>query len=402
MESKSRRFEMVEGSASKFWEIRVEGATFTVTYGKIGTAGTSKTTTAASPEAAAAEADKLVREKTKKGYQELGAAENWRPPTHIGTLAHVERFMNYKVTDFNPDADPEDEGEDGRRALPTLRDLDKRVYRVGIGYDDADEDFTTRLDALLADPRVGDLRGLVIGSWFSEVCEDGPTELVERLVANAAKLTSLKGLFIGDIVQEECEISWLHQTDLSPLLHAFPNLEVFYVRGGEGLRFTDLSHANLRTLVVQAGGLPREVVRDIGAANLPELRVLTLWLGTDDYGGDTKPGDLAGILAGDRFPKLEHLGLQDSVIQDAVTIAVTKSTLLARIKGLDLSMGTLTDAGGQALLGCTAVRGLSHLNLRHHYLSADMVKKIKALGVEVNTADRQEPDEDYRYVEVAE
>ncbi len=402
MES-SRRFEMVEGSSSKFWEIRVEGASFTVTFGRIGTAGQAKTTTCASPEAAQAEAEKLVREKTKKGYQELGGAKNWRPPAHVGTYDHIERFMNYRVTDFDPDADPsEDDGESGRKTFPTLRDLDKRVFAVGVTYDDSDEDFGARLDALLADPRIGELRGLVIGPWFTEVCEEGPTDLVEKLVANAGKLTSLKGLFIGDIVQEECEISWLHQLDYASLLHALPQLEELVIRGGDGLGFTKLRHPNLRSLTIQTGGLPQGTVRDIATADLPELRVLTLWLGVDDYGGNSTVADLLPLLAGHRFPKLEHLGLQDSENADAIAVAVARSPLLGRLSGLDLSMGTLTDEGAQALLDSPHVRGLKHLNLRHHYLSPDMVKRVRGLGIEVNVNDRKEPDDEYRYVEVSE
>ncbi|MDP2311022.1 MAG: STM4015 family protein [Pseudomonadota bacterium] len=404
MQSSVRRFEMVEGSASKFWEVRQDGASFTVVYGKIGTAGQSKTTPCASVDAAKVEVDKLVREKTKKGYQEIGAGieKNWRPPADLGR-DHVERFLNYKVTGFNPEADPEDQDEEsGRREMPVLRDLDKRAFRVGISYDDAEEDFATRLDALFADKRIGDLRALVIGPWFSEVCEGGPTALFERLITHGKKLTSLKGLFVGDVESEESEISWLKQDDYGPALAALPQLEELVVRGGEGLRFSNLKHPNLRALTVQSGGLPGETVRDIVNADLPELRVLTLWLGVDDYGGDSTLEDLAPLLAGDRFPKLEHLGLQDSENADAIAIAVAKSPLLARLSGLDLSMGTLTDVGGQALLDSPHVRTLKHLNLRYHFLSADMVKKIRALGIEVNTAERQESDDEDRYVEVAE
>jgi predicted DNA-binding WGR domain protein len=403
MVSGVRRFEMVEGSSAKFWQIQVDGASFTVTFGRLGTAGQTKTTTAASPAAAQAEADKLIREKTKKGYQEVGGPVVWRPPAHVGTERHVQRFMNFLVSEFNPDADPEEgENDAGRRAFPTLRDLHQRVFFVGITWDDSDEDFDARIDALLADPKVGELKGLLIGPWYSEVCEEGPSALVEKLIANAHKLTSLKGLFIGEIIQEECEISWLHHMDYGPLLRALPNLEEFVVRGGDGLRFSNLSHPNLRTLTVQTGGLSPETARDIAAANLPELRTLTLWLGSKYYGGETTVADLAPLLDGARLPKLEHLGLQDAEIQDEIAAAVAKAPILGRLKGLDLSMGVLSDKGAQALLDSPGVRGLVHLNLRHHYLSADMVKKIKGLGIEVDVSDRREGDDEDRYIEVSE
>ncbi|MCB9648641.1 MAG: DNA ligase [Deltaproteobacteria bacterium] len=65
-----RRFELVEGNSAKFWEVAVEGASYTVRYGRIGAAGQAKTKEAASVAAAEAEVAKLVAEKTRKGYVE--------------------------------------------------------------------------------------------------------------------------------------------------------------------------------------------------------------------------------------------------------------------------------------------------------------------------------------------
>ena len=70
----TRRFEFEEGGSSKFWEVSVEGSEMTVCYGRIGTSGQTKAKSFASGDAAQKEADKLVLEKTKKGYQEVGAA----------------------------------------------------------------------------------------------------------------------------------------------------------------------------------------------------------------------------------------------------------------------------------------------------------------------------------------
>lgn len=75
-----RRFEMREGGSSKFWEITVAGKDLTVTFGKIGTNGQTKTKTFASPDAAEKEAASLVREKTGKGYVEIGAAKTSAKP----------------------------------------------------------------------------------------------------------------------------------------------------------------------------------------------------------------------------------------------------------------------------------------------------------------------------------
>ncbi len=61
--------EFVEGTSSKFWRIVVDGNEHTVTFGKIGTAGQSKTKTFADAASAQEDADKLIKSKRKKGYE---------------------------------------------------------------------------------------------------------------------------------------------------------------------------------------------------------------------------------------------------------------------------------------------------------------------------------------------
>jgi predicted DNA-binding WGR domain protein len=69
-----RRFELVEGTSSKFWEVAVAGSDVTVRFGRIGTNGQSKTKSFTSAAAAQTEHDTLVKEKTGKGYRETGVA----------------------------------------------------------------------------------------------------------------------------------------------------------------------------------------------------------------------------------------------------------------------------------------------------------------------------------------
>jgi predicted DNA-binding WGR domain protein len=62
------RYEFVEGTSSKFWEISLEGSAFTTRYGRIGTDGSVTLKEFDSPDKAKKEYDKLVGEKVKKGY----------------------------------------------------------------------------------------------------------------------------------------------------------------------------------------------------------------------------------------------------------------------------------------------------------------------------------------------
>ncbi len=65
-----RTFSYSDAKSHKFWNVDVKGTDFTVTYGKIGTAGQTAVKSFATAEKCQAEADKLVREKTGKGYVE--------------------------------------------------------------------------------------------------------------------------------------------------------------------------------------------------------------------------------------------------------------------------------------------------------------------------------------------
>jgi len=74
-EGNMRRFELVEGTASKFWEIeQTESHELNIRWGRIGTAGQSQTKPFADAGKAKAMLDKLVKEKTGKGYIEASVA----------------------------------------------------------------------------------------------------------------------------------------------------------------------------------------------------------------------------------------------------------------------------------------------------------------------------------------
>ena len=55
----------------KFWAIKLHGSSHTVRFGKIGTAGTEKTKDFDDEAAAKKDHDKLVKEKTGKGYERV-------------------------------------------------------------------------------------------------------------------------------------------------------------------------------------------------------------------------------------------------------------------------------------------------------------------------------------------
>ena len=65
------RYELSEVTSNKFWEIELSGTSFTTRYGRIGTDGQETTKSFATAAEAKKAYDKLVAEKTKKGYVEV-------------------------------------------------------------------------------------------------------------------------------------------------------------------------------------------------------------------------------------------------------------------------------------------------------------------------------------------
>ena len=307
---------------------------------------------------------------------------------------HAEEIEGLPVRDYDPD-----EGIQETKAL----------YRVGISWDDAEDgkSITDVFARLLEDPRASKLPGLVIGSWGNTADAGLSSEqIIEAIVAAREQLPDLKILFLGDITYEECEISWIQQSDVSPLLNAYPQLAYFRVRGGEGLVLGRLRHDHLRALIIESGGLGGEVVRALCACQFPKLEHLELWLGSEGYGGTTSVADLEPLLSGSIFPSLRYLGLRDCEIADEVAAAVAKAPILERIKVLDLSLGNLGDDGAKALLESPAVARLEKLDLHHHFVSPKLVKALSELGIEVVAGKAEKPHdyggESQRYIAVSE
>ncbi|MFC8849643.1 MULTISPECIES: STM4015 family protein [unclassified Micromonospora] len=249
------------------------------------------------------------------------------------------------------------------------------------------------------------VQALVVGAWGYAAVNPAP---LDQLCAAAPLLPNLTALFLGDIVSEECEISWMRVGDVSRLLTAYPKLEVLGVRGGEDFRFSPVRHERLRRLEVESGGLSGDFVRAVLDSELPALTDLELWLGVEYYGGDTGIDDLAPLLAGQRFPALRRLGLRNAEHADDIAEALAAAPVVRRLELLDLSLGALTDRGALALAGGQPLTHLTMLDLSHHYVTDEVVATVQATlaGVAVDLSDPQTPyiegDEVYRYTLVSE
>ncbi|MFJ5122508.1 STM4015 family protein [Kitasatospora sp. NPDC088548] len=312
---------------------------------------------------------------------------------------HIEEFHGLPVFDFVQAV------EKGAQ----LPDAAAVAWKIGLEYE-SPRTFTECWQQFLDTVEADRVSAVVIGLWSQEE-PDSFTEPLRAIVGAAGRLPALRALFVGDITFEECEISWLQLVDVTPLLTSFPQLTELVVRGsgedwegGSGLALQQVRHERLRALRFESGGLPVSVVRSVAACDFPALESLALWLGVDQYGGDAALDDLTPFLDGSRFPALRHLGLQNSEFQDAIAAAVAHAPVVARLEALTLSMGVLTDEGATALLEGQPLTHLRALDLHHHYLSDAMQERLRQAlpGVALDLSEAGKPDDQWRYVAVAE
>lgn len=304
---------------------------------------------------------------------------------------HATEWLGYPVELYDPN----------ERKTPDFR---HKIYRIASAYDGPA--LTEVFTRFLAYPESRETPAIIFGMFGGDDMETTCAPLVEKLVSVRGRLPNLRGIFIGDILSEECEISWINQSDVSPLFRAYPKLEHFRIRGTNGLTLGEIHHARLKSLVIESGGLDVDVLRDAVSEDLPALEHLEIWLGSENYGGNVSLEDLEPVLSGRKFPRLKYLGLRDSELQDEIAAAVAASPILARLETLDLSLGTLTDEGASVLLTSEAFHGLKKIDLHHHFLSDGMMARLKESRLNIDLSDQNQADEDgdemHRYIAVSE
>ncbi|RKG79015.1 WGR domain-containing protein [Corallococcus terminator] len=450
------RYEFTEGSSSKFWEITLEGSTLTKRWGRIGTDGQEKVEDFESKAEAKKAYAAQVKEKEKKGYAlvagsgpsggdapaavsasdpALEAAILAAPDDVKGYLAYAEwlkgkgdpraeliqlqhdtleasssaaTLMRKRASKYIAEHADSLLGDELTEAISG--EALKLEWHLGfireahlgqVDYD-SDEDVPELLGLLLAHPSARFLRSLTIGM----ACFDGENEYHDTLkvLGKSKPLTTLRHLFIGDFeYPDDTEISWTHVGNLQPLYSVFPQLRELRVRGGE-VELGKIDLPELRSFTVETGGLPLKAVKSIVKAQWPKLEALEIWFGSDNYGAGGGVKDIQPLLDGEGVPNLRKLGLRNSDFTDALCEVLPKARVVAQLQELDLSMGTMTDAGAETLASnAKAFQHLKTLDVSNNFLTQAGQKRVATAAPSVIRGNQREPyDEDSRYVAVGE
>ena len=269
-----------------------------------------------------------------------------------------------------------------------------KTYRISYKeYDSGEKSAKDLVPDMLADPEFPDLTELVIGDWGG-TWEDSCQVVLDGMIEHAEQFSHIRGLFVGDMDYEECEVSWIIQGNYSKLWAALPNLKALTIKGSTDLELGEICHEGLEELTIICGGLGSDVIKSIQNAKLPNLKKLLLYIGIEDYGFDGNADTVKELLEKADFPNLSYLGITDSEIQDELAQVVLNSKFMGQIETLDLSMGTLTDQGCALLLEMLPKwPNVKTLDVHYHYMSDEMEEKLSALPITVDVSDGEEPDE---------
>ncbi len=450
------RYELDDGSSSKFWQIELEGTSFTTRYGRIGTDGQTSTKTFSDPETAGREYDKITKSKVRKGYQLVddGGASAAGPsvstnaqlesaifenPSDVeawqvygdwlqtegdprGELVNLEVAKEASAGDVHKQAELTDQlerlieqhqaewlGPEVMRAIAyeddDLVDIEWRygfIWRVKVKatYGFQGPSVEQLLKAILKSSASRFVHEIRVGLPDSE--EPGFQREILALAKNGLR-PSVRRIYIGDFeFPDETEISWTEVGNVEKLYPVFPNLNWLKVQGG-GILLGKLQHPTLETLILHTGGLPSEATRSISRAQLPQLKTLEIWFGEEDYGGDTTVDELEPLTDADGVPRLRHLGLQNATFSDEIPDLLAGSKLLDQLETLDLSMGTMSEYGANRLIErAENFRHLKRLNVDDNVLSFETVEQLRDVFEDVLVSNYQKDEEDYRYVSVGE
>lgn len=445
------RFEIREGSSNKFWEISLEGTTFTTKWGRIGTNGQAKTQSFDSEEAAKKEHDKLVREKENKGYERVGAGDVGgvkvsvsNPDLEAAILKAPDDEAAYLVYGdwLQAQGDPRGEfmalqhargkvtgvthtaykrqvaaflkkhqahllgGELTRAALAEELFVDWwlgfiRAARLGKVEADSSLDVPKTLRVLLTHPSARFLRWLSIGLVDME--GNNTYDRVTQAIVDVGGSKSLQRLFIGDFnYPSDYEISWSYLKDISPLYAVLPGLRSLRLRG-TAVELGDIHLPELREFIMESGGLPLGAVKSIAHAKWPKLERLDVWFGSARYGAEGGLEDIRPILEGKGLPNVTQLGLCNSEFTDELAKELPTAKILAQLTHLDLSKGILTDEGAEVLArNASAFAHLKSMDFQQNLLTEDGAKLLATLCPNVALGYQRNPVDGDRYCSVGE
>jgi uncharacterized protein (TIGR02996 family) len=280
-----------------------------------------------------------------------------------------------------------------------------RLY-VNRRMEDSGFDQATLTKALLSLPSSRFIEELELGCGSIHESRI-PERVNEALIEHGPFKTLRKLSLVTD--QEEEMLSWTAAGDLGHLSKTAPNLTALCVEAGS-LELGEPKMKNLEELVIETCGFSVENAESIASARWPALRKMVLWFGSRSYGVEIPVEAVEKMLEKKRFPSLVHLGLCNNDLTDELIDLLAENPLLPQLKTLDLSKGTLSDAGAERMIELAPrFKHLAEIDLSSNFVheaAAPLKKALKQVDLG-KFPDAQREAEEYdgevlRYADVGE
>ena len=413
-----RTFQLSDAKSHKFWSIDVQGNSFTINFGKIGTQGQSLTKTFSTLEKAQAEADRKIRNKTSKGYVEttprtaISEAEALECAIRANPsdLAAVSAYADYLMEHDDPRGEfmqvqiaLENNGR-SREERNALKRREKMLLQKHehewLGY--------LPLDQLNSSTH---LRYRFRRGWLAEL--EIPfleLELTQCLIRckEARFLHTLRIQYDSDHAANLLLVRFPY----------FPSVRVFHIGNPVTEDFGEIGHCqangelahhflkqmpNVEEIYLLAEGVD---IAKIFALKMPSLRILQLFHSfnhpLEKLAANTSLTNLTHLLLkphgtpyirlrefraicrSRNFPKLTHLAIRNSDLGDECVREILDSDLLRQLKLLDLRGGRITDEGAKLLAACEDFKRLERVSLEQNELTPEGIKMLEATGVAVS------------------
>ena len=129
-------------SGKKFWECKVVGETYTTCHGKVGKDGSTKEKTFESFDLAAKEMDKMIKAKSKKGYEETPkkVSKKKESKDSFRTLSDIEDALNELQGTSSDEKEEDFENAAGKKFIPNALGLSGKAVAAPPNDEDDDEE----------------------------------------------------------------------------------------------------------------------------------------------------------------------------------------------------------------------------------------------------------------------
>lgn len=183
--------------------------------------------------------------------------------------------------------------------------------------------------------------------------------------------------------------------EASGLWRGLPMLQELRISGGM-MSLGEIKLPELRKCTIFAqNGLDAAVAMSLAKATWPKIESLRVHFGYSSQGATRDSNVVVPILQSQEMPQLRELAITGCDFTDALCQELSKSRLLAQLKKLDLSEGTMGAEGAQIILANEQdFAHLDSLNIQENFVPQLLLESLDGVCPDVSLCDQRNEQAD--------